>query len=218
LLREPVFLVTEATASAQSEDFTVVKSVDHFQGRVIGLRTDKIRMPDGSESDRDIVVHPGAVAVVALDDHEGVVIVRQYRHPVGRLLDELPAGLLDVAGESALTGAKRELHEEAALEADDWHVLLDLHTSPGMTDEAIRIYLARGLRDVSLEDRFEPEHEEVTMTVRRIPLAEAVSAALSGEITNAAAVAGILAVAAARSGDWQALRPADSAWPDRPGR
>ncbi|MCW2528877.1 MAG: hydrolase [Pseudonocardiales bacterium] len=203
---------------AQSEDFTVVESIDRFQGRVIGLRTDKIRMPDGTESDRDIVVHPGAVAIVALDDSDRVVMVRQYRHPVGRLLDELPAGLLDVEGESALTGAKRELYEEASLEADVWNVLLDLHTSPGMTDEAIRIFLARGLRDVSLEDRFEPEHEEVTMTVHRLPLGEAVSAALAGKITNAAAVAGILAAATARDGGWRALRPADVSWPARPGR
>jgi 8-oxo-dGTP pyrophosphatase MutT (NUDIX family) len=210
--------VSDAAIPAQSEDFTVVGSVDHFQGRVIGLRTDTIRMPDGTESDRDIVVHPGAVAIVALDEADRVVMVRQYRHPVGRLLDELPAGLLDVDGESALTGAKRELHEEASLEAEDWHVLLDLLTSPGMTNEAIRIFLARGLREVSIEDRFEPEHEEVTMTVHRVPLDDAVTAVLSGEITNAAAGAGILAAALARNGGWHALRPADVAWPDRPGR
>ena len=198
--------------------FSVVSSTTHFTGRVISVRTDRLRMPDGAESDRDVVIHPGAVAVLALDDDERVVMVRQFRQPVGHLLDELPAGLLDVEGELALVGAQRELHEEASLLARDWHVLLDLLTSPGMSNEAIRVFLARGLTDVAEDDRFEREHEEATMTVHRVPLAEAVAAALAGEITNAVAVAGILAAAAARSADWAPLRAADIAWPARPGR
>ena len=198
--------------------FTVLKSTPHFQGRVIGLRTDTVRMPDGTVSDRDIIVHPGAVAVVALDEEQRVVLVRQHRQPVGHALEELPAGLLDVAGESALAGAMRELHEEAALVASDWHVLLDLYTSPGMTDEAIRVYLARGLSDVADDERFVPEHEEVTMTRRRVPLDVAVASTLAGELTNAATVAGILGAATARAGNWTALRPADAVWPARPGR
>jgi 8-oxo-dGDP phosphatase len=198
--------------------FSVVKSEQRFQGRVIGVRTDTVRMPDGSVSARDVVVHPGAVAVVALDDEERVVLVSQWRQPVGALIEELPAGLLDVDGEPALAGARRELYEEAALTAARWHVLVDLHTSPGMTDEAIRIYLARGLADVPAADRFVPEHEEVTMTLRRMPLDDAVAACLAGEITNSAAVAGILATALARAGGWTALRSADEQWPARPQR
>lgn len=204
--------------AAATAGFSVVSSTTHFTGRVVTVRTDRLRMPDGTESDRDVVIHPGAVAVVALDDQERLVMVRQFRQPVGHLLDELPAGLLDVAGESALHGAQRELNEEAALIAADWHVLLDLHTSPGMTDEAIRIFLARGLTDVATADRFQAEHEEATMTVHRVPLDDAVAAALAGHITNAAAVAGILGAAAARDAHWAPLRPAESAWAARPGR
>ena len=145
-------------------DFTVVSSTPRFTGRVFSIRTDRLRMPDGTESDRDIVAHPGAVAVLALDEADRVVMVRQFRQPVGQLLDELPAGLLDVDGEPALIGARRELFEEAALRADTWHVLIDLYTSPGMTDEAIRIYLARGLSDVPAAERYVGFDEEATMT------------------------------------------------------
>ena len=197
--------------------FSVVSSTERFRGTIVTMRTDRLRMPDGTESDRDIIAHPGAVAVVALDDDECVVMVRQFRQPVGHTLEELPAGLLDVPGESAYDAARRELYEEAALRARTWHVLTDLHTSPGMTDEAIRIYLARGLTDVAHGDRYTPEHEEVTMTLRRVPLADAVRAALSGELTNAAAVAGVLATAAAKATHWTSLRAPDVEWPARPG-
>lgn len=197
-------------------EFTVVSSTSRFHGRVISLRTDTVRMPDGSVSDRDIVEHPGAVAIVALDERERIVLVHQHRQPVGRTLDELPAGLLDVHGEGALAAARRELYEEAALRADRWDVLVDLYTSPGMTDEAIRVYLARELTDVHDDDRFSPEHEEVTMTVRRVALDDAVRTALDGSITNAAAVAGILAAGTACAGHWRSLRPADSPWPAWP--
>src|SRR4051794_19341062 len=98
-------------------------------------------MPDGSQAFREIVDHPGAVGVLALDSQERVVLVNQYRHAVGRRLDELPAGLLDIAGEPALVAAQRELAEEAGLAAGQWDVLLDLHTSPGFSAEAIRIFL-----------------------------------------------------------------------------
>jgi ADP-ribose pyrophosphatase len=190
-----------------------------FTGRVISLRSDEVSMPDGSVATRDVVEHPGAVAIVALDDQNRVVLVEQYRQPIGHTLVELPAGLLDVEGESALTGAQRELFEEAALRASSWRVLVDLHTSPGMTDEAIRIFLARGLSDVPAEDRFAPEHEEVGMTVSRLSLDAAIERVLAGELTNAAACAGILAAGAARAGHgFDALRAADSSWAARPGR
>lgn len=199
-------------------DVTVVSSIERFQGRITTMRTDRLRFADGTESDRDIIVHPGAVAIVALDDDDAIVMVRQYRQPVGQTLEELPAGLLDVEGESGFEAARRELYEEASLHAEQWHVLADLHSSPGMTDEAVRIYLARGLSDVGAGDRFTPEHEEVAMTLRRVPLAQAVDAALSGELTNASAVAGILATAASRAQRWASLRAPDVEWPARPGR
>jgi 8-oxo-dGTP pyrophosphatase MutT (NUDIX family) len=200
---------------SQSTDFTVLSSTPRFAGRVISLRSDEIRMPDGSVSERDIVEHPGAVAIVALDAQDQVVMVRQWRQPVGQLMDELPAGLLDVAHEPAMTAAARELFEETALRADEWHVLIDLYTSPGMTDEAIRVFLARGLSDA--HEKYTPEGEEVTMTVHRRPLADAVAAVLRGELTNAAAVAGIMATAVSKAAGWTGLRAADVAWPARPG-
>jgi 8-oxo-dGDP phosphatase len=193
---------------AEARDFTVLSSEPRFSGTVFDVRTDEVRMPDGSVGRRDVIRHPGAVGVVAMDDRGMVVMVRQYRHPVGVLLLELPAGLLDVQGESALAAAQRELFEEAALAATDWQVLVDLHTSPGMTDEAIRIYLARGLTEVAEGDRFEAEHEEVSMTVERYPLADLVDQVLAGELTNGPAVA-------ERAG-WQGLRSADSPWRARP--
>jgi 8-oxo-dGDP phosphatase len=201
-----------------SEDqYPILASTRQFEGRVISLRTDEVRMSDGTVVTREIVEHPGAVGIVALDDHEQVVLVNQYRHPVRRYLDELPAGLLDVAGEPAVVAAQRELKEETGLAAAEWHVLIDLFTSPGMTNEAIRVFLARGLSDASGE-RFMPEEEEITLTVSRIPLDEAVRRALRGELTNAAAAAGVCAAAAARAAQWRELRPSDAPWPGRPHR
>jgi 8-oxo-dGTP pyrophosphatase MutT (NUDIX family) len=200
------------------DQYQVLDSQRIFTGKVIALRTDELRMSDGSVSRREIVEHPGAVAIVALDEQDRVVLVRQYRHPVRAYVLELPAGLLDVAGESALAAAHRELFEEASLTASDWSVLVDLYPSPGMSDEAIRVYLARGLADVAEQDRFVPEHEEITMTVSRLPLGDAARLALAGELCNATAVAGVLAATSAATDGWRGLRPADSAWPARPGR
>ena len=185
-----------------SDPYQVVASERIFDGRVISLRTDDVVMSDGSTSRREVVEHPGAVAVVALDDDDNVVLVNQYRHPVGQRLDELPAGLLDMAGESLVNAAQRELFEEAGLVAEHWWQLLTLHTSPGMTNEKITIFLARGLS--ASTESFQAEHEELTMTVSRRPLAQAVADALSGEITNAAAVAGLLAASVARPSDLRA--------------
>jgi 8-oxo-dGTP pyrophosphatase MutT (NUDIX family) len=200
------------------DQYEVIDSQRVFTGRVISLRTDQLRMSDGSVSTREIVEHPGAVAIVALDDDDNVVLVTQYRHPVRQYVTELPAGLLDVVGESGLLAAQRELYEEAALTASDWHLLVDILPSPGMSDESIRVFLARGLADVPAADRFVPEHEEITMTVARRPLDEVVELALAGDLTNGAAVAGVLAAQVARAHGWRSLRPANAPWPARPGR
>ena len=203
---------------SDEDAYEVLESESVFEGRIVSLRRDSVRMPEGTVSVREVVSHIGAVGVVALDDEGNVVLVNQYRHPVRARLDELPAGLLDVDGESAWDAAKRELLEEASLAAEDWHVLLDLHTSPGFSTEALRLYLARGLSRVPERDGFVPEHEESTMTVRREPLGDAVRRALAGHITNATAVAGLLAAIHGRATGWQDLRPADVPWPSRPGR
>jgi ADP-ribose pyrophosphatase len=200
----------------EQDAYDVVGSETKFRGALISVRVDDVRMSDGTVVKREVVAHPGAVAVVALDGEGKIVLVNQYRSAIRAHLDELPAGLLDVEGESALQAAKRELAEEARLVADEWHVLLDVHVSPGTSTEAIRVYLARGLSAAT--DGFEPEHEERTMTVYREPLAEAVRRVLSGGITNASTVAGILAAVHGRATGWRDLRPADARWPARPGR
>jgi 8-oxo-dGTP pyrophosphatase MutT (NUDIX family) len=199
----------------ENDPYDVVGTETKFKGNVIKVRVDDVRMSDGKVVKREIVSHPGAVAIVALDDQGKIVLVNQYRPAVRARFDELPAGLLDVDGEPAVTAAQRELAEETGLAADEWNVLVDLHSSPGMTDEAVRIYLARGL--APMDNNFEAEHEEITMTVFRESLSEAVRRVLSGTITNASAVAGILAAVHGRATGWRDLRPAEAPWPARPG-
>ena len=121
---------------------------------------DVVRSPDGADMKRDYLLHPGAVGIIALDDAENVVVVRQFRHPVGFRLIEPPAGLLDGDGESYLEAAQRELAEEAELEASDWRILVDFMTSPGCLQETLRVYLARGLAPAARPDGFVVEHEE----------------------------------------------------------
>ncbi|MBV9292950.1 MAG: NUDIX hydrolase [Frankiales bacterium] len=182
-------------------------------GRVVDVRTDHVRLPDGSTAVRDVVVHPGAVGVIALDEQDRVLLLQQYRHPVQRLLWEPPAGLLDEVGEDPLRAAQRELYEEAHYRADRWDVLIDVYTSPGMTDEAIRVYLAR---EVAPADG--PQHERVAeerdMPVQWVPLAAAVDAVLSGRLHNPIGTMGILAAARARQSGFRDLRPADAPWPE----
>jgi ADP-ribose pyrophosphatase len=205
-----------ATGAPGDNAFSVVDSEPVYTGKVVSLRRDVVRMSDGELAVREVVGHPGAVGVVAIDENDHVVLVNQYRHPLRARLDELPAGLLDVADEPAVDAAQRELAEEARLSADRWETLIDLNPSPGFSDEAIRIFLARDLAEAPHPDDFVVEHEEATMTVRRVPLAEAVQAALDGRITNAAAVAGVLAAEVARGRRWAGLRRADAPWAGRP--
>ncbi|QIS11319.1 NUDIX domain-containing protein [Nocardia arthritidis] len=160
-----------------SHDFETVASRTVYSGAILALRLDKVAMPGGKVVEREVVEHHGAVAVLAVDDADNVVLIRQYRHPVGARLLELPAGLLDVPGEDPLTAARRELAEETGLAARDWSVLVDVALSPGFTDEALRVYLASGLSET---DRPEPEFEEADLELVRLPVAEAVRAALAG--------------------------------------
>jgi len=164
---------------------------------------------------REFVRHPGAVAVVVLDDDDRVLLLSQYRHPVRRELWEPPAGLLDVAGEDARDAAARELAEEADLTAARWDVLVDYFTSPGGSDEAIRVYLARDLTPVPEDERFEREDEERDMVARWLPLDEAAALVLCGALHNPSTVVGVLAATAARASGWSTLRPADVPWPER---
>lgn len=198
--------------------YEIEDSEEIYGGKIFSLRKDTVRMPDGRVAVRETVAHPGAVVVVALDEQDRAVLIRQYRHPVRDYLWELPAGLLDVDGESAHLAAARELAEEAGLIAARWDTLLDLRSSPGFSDEAVRVYLARDLTDVAVADRYVGEHEESDMTVRRLDLDDAVGWVLAGTIENAAAAAGILAAHAARARGYADLRAADAGWPAKPDR
>lgn len=196
-----------------AHDYEVRSSKDVFDGKVIKVRTDHVTMPGGNESQRDVVVHPGAVGVVALDESGRVMLIKQYRHPVKETLWELPAGLLDVEGESALSTAQRELAEEAGLQAEKWHVLVDVLTSPGMTDEATRIYLARDVSEQS--DSRSDTDEEAELELNWVDLDEAVLSVLSGGVRNSLAVIGLLAAARARDNGFENLREQEAPWPDR---
>ena len=195
---------------AEHEFLTRASETAHV-GKILALRIDDVQMPGGHSARREVVEHFGAVAVVATDDDERIAMVYQYSHPVGRRLWELPAGLQDLGGEPPESTAARELHEEAGLAAEKWSVLVDIVTSPGFSDESVRVFLATGLSDVG---RPEAADEEADLELEWVPLADAVRRVLSGEIVNSIAVAGILAVHAAP--DRSALRPVDAPWPDRP--
>jgi ADP-ribose pyrophosphatase len=190
-------------------EFRVLDSETLYQGRVISLRRDTVAMPGGGSSVREVVHHPGAVAGVALDDDDNVVLLRQYRHPVGQHLWELPAGLRDEDGEPPLETAKRELAEEVQLAAARWSLLLSIDNSPGFSDERVHVFLAEELSPVDRPDGFVVEHEEADMTIDRVPLADAVQRVFDGDIRNSSAVAGILAAASLRTGAPR-LRPVDA--------
>ena len=211
------------SAGTEREDgaelFSVVSSERVFDGHVASLRIDEVVMPGGGTAKREVVEHGGAVAIVALDsagpidraagfevvDATGidtvsattVVLIEQYRHPLGRRLWELPAGLMDVDGEPGQLAAARELVEETGYAAEHWSVLLDVATSPGFTEETVRIFLATGLTEVG---RPASEHEEADLRVVRVPLTVAVESVLAGRIVNVMAVSGILAADAVLRG------------------
>ena len=192
-----------------AHDYEVVSTERVYDGRVIALRKDEVSMPGDTTSVRDVVEHPGAVAVVALDDADRVLLLRQYRHPVGRYLWELPAGLRDADGEPPLETAKRELAEEAQLAAGRWSLLTTHFSSPGFCDEMVLVYLAEELTDVDRPEGFVVEHEELDMTLERVPLADAVQRVFDGDIRNASAVIGLLAAAQYRATGAK-LRPVDA--------
>ena len=185
-------------------------------GRVCSFVEDDIRPPAGDVFTRQYLTHPGAVAVMALDDQGRLATVHQYRHPVAMRLLEPPAGLLDHADEDFLVAAQRELAEEALLQASDWRVLVDLFTTPGGCEESIRIYLARGLSPAARPEGFVVEDEEAHMTIEWVSLDEAVDAILAGEVQSPSMVSGTLALQTAiLSGAVDRLRPADAPWTAR---
>ncbi|GAB3324979.1 NUDIX hydrolase [Geodermatophilus aquaeductus] len=197
------------TEPAADGDYRVLGTETVYDGRVITLVKDTVAMPGGGDSVREVVRHPGAVAVVALTDAGEAVLLRQYRHPVGGYLWELPAGLRDAENEPPLETAKRELAEEVRMAAERWSLLTTTFSTPGFCDELVLVYLAEGLSDVDRPEGFTVEHEELDMTVELVPLDQAVQRVFDGGIRNSAAVIGLLAAAQHRAAGTR-LRPVDA--------
>ena len=223
------------TVADVAQPAQVVATRERFGGHVWSVRTDTIRLrlpgvdqppkdsgagePTGSREDgrgdggvvveRDVVVHPGAVGVAAVDERGCILLLRQYRHPVGGYLFELPAGLRDIAGEPPLDTARRELAEEAGLTAQRWDVLVDFYNSPGGSTEAFRCFLARDLDELPGGRPRTGEAEEADLPRVWIPLEEAVDLVLAGALHNPTTVAGVLAASAASRRGWTSLRNAE---------
>ena len=160
-----------------------------FEGRIWNIARETFNY-NGHKLVREFVQHPGAVAILAIDESQRVLLIRQYRHPVRSYLWEIPAGLLDVAGESRLEAAKRELLEETGYEAADWQELTSFMTTPGGNDEVITIFIARSLTHVG--HNLELEGEETDMLVEWVPLSEALASVLKADMQSPSAVVGIL--------------------------
>jgi 8-oxo-dGTP pyrophosphatase MutT (NUDIX family) len=195
----------------QPAHWRVVSSAEVLRSRLVAVRSDKVLTPENDVAERDVVLHPGAVAVLAVDDADRILMIRQYRHPVQRLLWEIPAGLRDVPGEEARVTAARELMEEAGYRAQDWRILADYYSSPGYSTERLRVFLARDLEVIPAAERhFVPHAEEAHLLLGWLPLDEAVRKVFAGELHNGPAVLAIMAGYAARSEGYDRLRPADA--------
>lgn len=199
-----------------AEEWDVRDGHTPFQGRMTGMRSEQVRMPDGSWAQRDYQLHPGSVGVLAVDQQARVLVLRQYRHPVRHRLWELPAGLLDVPGENPLHAAQRELFEEAYCKAGTWRVLVDFYTSPGGSNEALRLFLATDLSEAEGE-RYAAHGEELELESAWVPLEQLLDLVLAGELHNPTLVTGTLALHTALSrGSIDTLRAADAPWAARP--
>lgn len=196
------------------EPRAILDSVMQFRGRIWSVRSDTVDF-DGHHAVRDVLLHLGAVAVIAIDEADRVLLIRQYRHPVAMSLFEPPAGLLDVQGEAPHLTAARELAEESGYEAGSWSVLVDVLNSPGGSSEAIRVYLARDLSAIPTGRPHTGEAEEAHLPRAWVDLDEAKELVLAGQIASPSAVCGILAAWASRAGGWSSLRPLEASWPAR---
>lgn len=183
---------TGALLADEPVDATVLESERVYEGRVWDVRSDTVAYGDGRIV-RQYVDHPGAAAVVAVDDESRVLLIQQYRHPI-RLRDwEVPAGLLDVAGETPLETARRELAEEADLVADSWEPLLSIFTTPGGNDEVVHLFLARGLSPAG--EVHAREDEEADIRLEWVPLTDVVAGIFAGRLRNGIMTVGVLAAA-----------------------
>ena len=175
------------------DSWPVTGSRHEYDGAVVSVRVDSLTS-DGATFDREVVSHPGAVAIVAIDDDDRVLLVSQYRHAAGRRMVEFPAGLLDVEHELPVDAAKRELAEEGGIEASRWQRLIEYLPSPGFSSERVQVYLATGLAQVESPDGFTAEHEEATMSRDWVAFDELLAAVLAGAVQNGVTVVGSLAL------------------------
>ena len=199
-----------------ADDFVtpeILESDVVFGGRVWNIRRDRFVL-EGDEITREYMDHTGAVAVLALDERDRVLLIKQYRHPI-RMRDwELPAGLLDIRGESPLVAAQRELAEEVDLVAETWHLLTEFMTSPGGSNEVLRVYLARGVS--AAPEAFARTEEEAGIELRWVPLDEVVDSVLSRDLQNSILAIAALSAAAGRDRGWSTLGDPNAAWPRHP--
>jgi 8-oxo-dGDP phosphatase len=187
--------VSDEQLADREELWPVESSTDLYRDDwVVALRQDTIRRPGdaaGRTFQRTVLEHPGAVVVLAIDEKDQVLCLRQYRHVARRRFIELPAGLLDEPGESPEHVAKRELLEEAGLEAGHWQHLTTTYPSPGISAEIQHFYLARGLRHVDRGD-FVPEHEEADMETFWVPFGDLLEAVETGRVSDGPLVIAVL--------------------------
>jgi ADP-ribose diphosphatase len=172
---------------------TISSDVVH-QGHYLQFRVDTIERADGSTARRDIVGHPGAIAVLAVDDDRRVLLVRQWRTAADEALLEIPAGTLDVhdgVTEDPFVAARRELEEETGHRARTWRKLAEFWTAPGFATELMHLYLATGIAGAAADDRLAPDEDE-RLELRAVPLDEAIRLALGGTIRDAKSILGLL--------------------------
>jgi ADP-ribose pyrophosphatase len=184
----------------EAESWPVHGTEDIWRGAApFAVRRDLVSLPGHDETfGRVVVEHPGAVVVLAVDDEERALVLRQYRHPCAMRFVELPAGLLDVPDEDPLPAARRELLEEGAVEAADWRHLNTIYNSPGISSERIEIYLARQLTHVPDRGGFELAHEEADMTLHWVPVSELLAGVLARTLTDGPLVTAVLTYAVTR--------------------
>lgn len=187
--------MTDAVGGGLSDEpveLEVAESELVYEGRVWDVRNDTFAY-NGEQIARQYVDHPGAAAIVAVDDHERILLIQQYRHPIRHRDWEIPAGLLDVAGETPLQSAVRELAEEADLVASSWEPLVSVFTTPGGNDEVVHLFLARGLSAAG--ETHPREAEEADIRVEWVPLEQVVDGVLAGRLRNGILAIGVLATA-----------------------
>jgi ADP-ribose pyrophosphatase len=199
----------EAIFEDRPEQWPVESSAEVFRNRLISVRNDRVRMPGSHVAERTVVSHPGAVAVLALDGAGRALLIRQYRHPAGHVMWELPAGLRDHPGEPLVEAAKRELLEETGYRAATWHTLVDHYSSPGITNERLRVFLARDV-ELAPDSGYVRKDEESLIVAGWLLLPDAMRAILAGKLHNSATIAGLLAGYVAWAQGFTGLREADA--------